>query len=90
MCVQFSRSMCTIVAGDAWRAPGTALVPLGRLAESPRILGARLSPPMTDLEAPATSVNGADRSGCGSRVARDKLALHSSKDLWNSHVQVME
>jgi hypothetical protein len=29
------------------------------------------------------------RSGCASRVARDKLALHTSKALWSSGVQMM-
>jgi hypothetical protein len=36
-----------------------------------------------------TSASGADGSGWASSVARDKLALHSSKALWNSGVQVM-
>jgi hypothetical protein len=36
-----------------------------------------------------TSARGADGSVCASRVARDKLALHSSKALWSSGVQMM-
>jgi hypothetical protein len=45
---------------------------------------------MGDVEASVTSASGADGSGCASRVARDKLALHSSKALRSSGVQVME
>jgi hypothetical protein len=41
---------------------------------------------MADVEAP---VSDADGSGRASRVARDKLALHSSKNFWSSGVQVM-
>jgi hypothetical protein len=44
---------------------------------------------MADVEASVTSASGADGSGCVSRVARDKLALHSSEALRNSGVQVM-
>jgi hypothetical protein len=40
--------------------------------------------PMEDVEASVRSVRGADGSGCTSRVARDKLALHSSKALRSS------
>jgi hypothetical protein len=36
-----------------------------------------------------TSASGADGSGCASREARDKLALHSSNDLRTSSVQVI-
>jgi hypothetical protein len=36
-----------------------------------------------------TSVSGADESGCASRVARDKVALHSSKALRTSGVQLI-
>jgi hypothetical protein len=44
---------------------------------------------MADVEASVTSASGAVGSGCSSRVARDKLALHSSKALRSSGVQVM-
>jgi hypothetical protein len=36
-----------------------------------------------------TSACGADGSGCSSRVARDKFALHSLKVLWSSSAHVM-
>jgi hypothetical protein len=45
--------------------------------------------PMENVEASVTSASGAYGSGCASRVARDKLALHSSNALRNSVVQVM-
>jgi hypothetical protein len=45
--------------------------------------------PMTEVEASVTTENGADGSECVSRVARDKLALQSSKVLWISGVQAM-
>jgi hypothetical protein len=45
--------------------------------------------PMADVEASVTSASGADGSGCACRVACDKLALHSSKALMSSGVQVM-
>jgi hypothetical protein len=44
--------------------------------------------PMADMEASVISASGADGSGC-STVARDKLALHSSKALRSSGAQVM-
>jgi hypothetical protein len=40
-------------------------------------------------EASVTSSSGVDESGCASRVACDKPALHSLKALWSSGVQVM-
>jgi hypothetical protein len=45
--------------------------------------------PMADVETSVTSASGAEGSGCASRVARDKLALHSSNALGSSGVQVM-
>jgi hypothetical protein len=45
--------------------------------------------PMADMEASVTSASGADGSGCASRVARDKLAVHSSNALRSPSVQVM-
>jgi hypothetical protein len=45
--------------------------------------------PMADVEASVTSTSGADGSVYVSRVARHKLALHSSKALRSSGVQVM-
>jgi hypothetical protein len=45
--------------------------------------------PMADVEASATSASCADGSGCASTVAREKLALHSSKALKGSGVQVI-
>jgi hypothetical protein len=45
--------------------------------------------PMADVETSVMNASGADGFGCASRVARDKLALHSSKVLWSSGVQVM-
>jgi hypothetical protein len=44
---------------------------------------------MTDVEASVTSASGADGSRWASRVAHDKLALHSSNALRSSGVQVM-
>jgi hypothetical protein len=44
---------------------------------------------MAVVEESVTSARGADGSGCARRVARDKLALHSSKALWRSGVQAM-
>jgi hypothetical protein len=44
---------------------------------------------MVDVEASVTSANGTDGSGCASRVARDKLAVHSLNALRSSGVQVM-
>jgi hypothetical protein len=46
--------------------------------------------PMADVEASVTGISGMDGSVCASRVVHDKLALHSSKALWSSGVQVME
>jgi hypothetical protein len=45
--------------------------------------------PMADVEASVTSASGGDVSGCTSRVACDKLALHSSNAFRSSGVQVM-
>jgi hypothetical protein len=44
---------------------------------------------MADVEASVTSASGGVGSGGASKVARDKLALHSSKDLCRSGVQVL-
>jgi hypothetical protein len=41
------------------------------------------------VEASVTGASGAAGSGCASRVASDKLALHSSKALWRPGVQVI-
>jgi hypothetical protein len=43
---------------------------------------------MADVEASVTSANGAVVSRCASRVASDKLTLHSSKALRSSGVRV--
>jgi hypothetical protein len=45
--------------------------------------------PMAHVKASVTSASGAVGSGCASRVARDNLALHSSKALRRSGVQVL-
>lgn len=42
-----------------------------------------------DLEVSVMSASGVDGLGCASRVAHDKLALHSLKALRSSGVQVM-
>jgi hypothetical protein len=44
---------------------------------------------MAEVEASVMSASGVDGSGCASRVARDKLVLHSLKALWKYGVQVM-
>jgi hypothetical protein len=44
---------------------------------------------MAEVEASVTSASGADGSGCASSVARDQLALHTSKALWRSGVQLI-
>jgi hypothetical protein len=44
---------------------------------------------MADVEASVTRASGAEGSGCDDRVPRDKLALHSSKDLQRSGVHVI-
>jgi hypothetical protein len=44
---------------------------------------------MADMEASVTSASSANGSGCASRVAGDKLALHSLNALRSSSVQVM-
>jgi hypothetical protein len=44
--------------------------------------------PMADVEASVTSARDADGLGCANSVARDKLALHSSKAFCSSGVQV--
>jgi hypothetical protein len=44
---------------------------------------------MADVEASVTSASGTDGLWCASIAARDKLALHSSKAMRNSGVQVM-
>jgi hypothetical protein len=44
---------------------------------------------MADVEASVTSARETDGLGCANSVARDKLALHSSKALCRSGVQVM-
>jgi hypothetical protein len=44
---------------------------------------------MADVEASVTSARGADGLGCANSVARDKLALQSSKAFCSSGVQVM-
>jgi hypothetical protein len=41
------------------------------------------------MEASVTNASGVDGSRCASRVARGKLALHSSNGLRSSGVQVM-
>jgi hypothetical protein len=45
--------------------------------------------PMVDMESSVMSVSGMAVSGSASRVAYDKLALHSSNALRSSSVQVM-
>lgn len=40
--------------------------------------------PIAYMEVSVTSVSGTHGSGCTSRVAHDKLTLHSSKDFWSS------
>jgi hypothetical protein len=44
---------------------------------------------MAEVEAFVTSASWTDGSGCATSVARDKLALHSSKAFWSSGVQAM-
>jgi hypothetical protein len=44
---------------------------------------------MAEVEASVTSASGVAGSGCASRAARDKLALHSSVALRSSSVQSM-
>jgi hypothetical protein len=41
------------------------------------------------VEASVVSASGVNLSRCARRVARGKLALHFSKALWSSDVQVM-
>jgi hypothetical protein len=45
---------------------------------------------MEDVETPATSASAADGSRCAGTVTHDKIAVHFSKALWSSGVQVLE